>query len=107
MKVQKGDVVFGPDFIGSGSRRPYIVISNGQHPFSGEECLVVLVTTTERKAAVPLDEESFRSGKLPRKSYASPWTVTTLKTDVIERRAGELTEQTMETLQEELEKYIF
>ncbi|MFB6216730.1 MAG: type II toxin-antitoxin system PemK/MazF family toxin [Candidatus Aenigmatarchaeota archaeon] len=86
MKVKQGDVILGPDFIGGNKRRPFVVINNEEHPFSEEECLVVLITTTERDEAIPLPAEKFESGKLPKESYASPWTITTLKTNVIEKK---------------------
>lgn len=106
MKVNQGDVVIGPDFIGGNKRRPFVVISNDNHPFSEEECLVVLVTTTEREEGVALDEERFESGKLPKESYASPWTVTTLKTDVVQKKVGELEPATVEKISEQVTTYI-
>jgi mRNA-degrading endonuclease toxin of MazEF toxin-antitoxin module len=106
VKIKQGEVIIGPDFIGGNNRRPFVVISNDEHPFSGEECLVVLVTTTEREEAVPLPEENFDSGKLPKESYASPWTITTLKTNVIEKKVGELNSQTLEEIADKITEYI-
>ena len=106
MKVDQGDVILGPDFIGGNNRRPFLVISNDEHPFNNEECLVVLITTTERDEAVPLPEEKFESGKLPKESYSSPWTITTLKTNVIEKKIGELNSQTVEEIADKVTEYI-
>lgn len=96
--MDRGDVVIGPDFIGGNSRRPFIIISNRDHPFSDEECLVVLVTTTERSEAIPLPEEKFSEGKLPKESFASPWTVTTIKKDAIKEHIGRLNEETTQNI---------
>lgn len=106
MKTNQGDVVIGPDFIGGNSRRPFIVISNENHPFKDQECLVVLVTTTERKEAIPLPDKKFKNGKLPKESYASPWTITMLKNSVIQEKLGEVKPQTVKQIIEEINIYI-
>jgi len=106
MNARRGDVVLGPDFIGGNSKRPFIVINNQKHPFNSEECLVVLVTTTERSEAIPLPDKKFSQGNLPKESYASPWTITTIKTDVIEERIGTLKENTVENIVDQLNAYI-
>lgn len=106
MKVEQGDVIHGPDFIGGNNRRPFVVINNEEHPFSDEECLVVLITTTEREEAIPLPEGKFESGKLPKESYASPWTITTLKTNVIQKKVGELNAQTVDSITDQVTEYI-
>ena len=106
MKVSRGDVVIGPDFIGGNNRRPFVVISNENHPFSSEECLAILITTTEREKAITLSEEKFAEGELPRKSYASPWTITTLKTNVLQEKIGELNSDTMKEISDQVTTYI-
>jgi mRNA-degrading endonuclease toxin of MazEF toxin-antitoxin module len=104
--VKQGDVIIGSDFIGGNNRRPFAVISNENHPFHEEECLVVLITTTEREEAIPLPEEKFRKGKLPRESYASPWTVTTLKNTAIQEKLGELEIETVKEIIKDINDYI-
>lgn len=105
MDVSQGDVVIGPDFIGGNDKRPFIVVSNESHPFSDEECLVVLVTTTEREIAIELPEESFKSGGLPKESYASPWTLTTLKTDDLNKKIGVLKESVTEKISQQINHF--
>lgn len=105
MKVEQGDVIIGPDFIGGNQRRPFIVINNENHPFSEEECLVVLVTTTEREEAIPLPKEKFAEGELPKESYASPWTITTLKNSAIQDRLGKLKAETLKEINNKISKY--
>ena len=106
MKVSQGDVVIGPDFIGGNNRRPFVVISNEDHPFSSEECLVILITTTERDEAISLPEEKFEEGELPKESYASPWTITTLKTSVVQKKIGKLNSDTMREISDQVTIYI-
>jgi hypothetical protein len=47
----------------------YLTILN---PFADEKFLAAIVTTTLRSFAVPLTDDDFETGKLPRQSYASP-----------------------------------
>jgi len=106
MKVSRGDVIVGPDFIGGNNRRPFVVISNEDHPFNSEECLVVLITTTERDEAIQLPEEKFEEGELPKKSYASPWTITTFKTSAVQEKTGKLNSDTMREISDQVMTYI-
>lgn len=75
----RGAVVKGPDLFGSSTFRPWVLVSTRDHPFSGEEGLWVAVTTTSRSQAIPLGDDDFESGGLPKTSFASPWNVTTIK----------------------------
>ena len=106
MKISRGEVIVGPDFIGGNNRRPFVVISNEDHPFSSEECLVVLITTTEREEAISLPEEKFENGELPKKSYASPWTITTLKNNAVQEKLGKLNSDTMRKISDRVMTYI-
>jgi mRNA-degrading endonuclease toxin of MazEF toxin-antitoxin module len=106
VKVSQGDVIIGPDFIGGNSKRPFIVISNDEPPFNDEEFLAVLITTTERDEAIPLPEEKFKEGHLPKESYASPWTITTLKNGVIEDKIGKLEEEAVKEITSDVNSYI-
>ena len=106
MKMNQGDVIIGPDFIGGNDRRPFIVINNSRHPFREEESLVVLVTTTERDEAIPLPPEKFKEGRLPKESFVSPWIVTTLKNSMIDREIGTLKTETIKNIAEEVSKYM-
>lgn len=106
MKVSRGDVIVGPDFIAGSDRRPFVVISNEDHPFSSEECLVVLITTTEREKAISLPGEKFEEGELPKESYASPWTITTLKTTAVQKKIGKLNSDAMREISDQVTTYI-
>lgn len=79
MSYSRGEVVTGPDLFGSSTYRPWVLVSTQRHPFDNQEGLWVAVTTTGRSQAVPLGRDDFKSGGLPKTSYASPWNVTTIK----------------------------
>ena len=90
----------------SGSHRQFLIVSNDTHPFHGEEYVVTVVTTTERGRAVPLTEEAFIEGSLPRESYASPWNPVTLKHQLIEKHVATIAGNTVDEVVSELMAYI-
>jgi len=90
---KRGDVVWHPAPFRDGGR-PYVVLSDDDHPFSGEEYVVVGVTTTERERAVALTPETWAEGGAPKPSWASPWYVLTVKDVTISDCLGRLTSET-------------
>ena len=78
--------------------RPYVVLSDDDHPFYGEEYVVVGVTTTERERAVALTPETWAEGGAPKPSWASPWYVLTIKHATISDRLGRLTPETTDRI---------
>lgn len=106
MEYPRGTIVKGPDVIGPHQARPWMVVSDDDHPFSSEECLVVAVTTTEREIAIELSEGTFESGSLPEQSYASPWVVTTLKTASIQSTLATLSEDVVTEIAGEIGSYV-
>ena len=106
MSFSCGDVFLGLDFIGGGPRRPYVILSDSDHPFSSEEAIVTVVTTTERVKAIPLPDKKFESGELPRESFVSPWTVTTLKKSDMREKLGRLRDEAMDEVSAEVKSYI-
>jgi mRNA-degrading endonuclease toxin of MazEF toxin-antitoxin module len=87
---KRGDVVWHPAPFRDGGR-PFVVLSDDDHPFYGEEYVVVGVTTTERARAVPLTPDAWAEGGAPTASWASPWYLLTVKHATITDRLGRLT----------------
>lgn len=106
MAYRRGDVVKGPDLLGPHAHRPYVLISTPEHPFHGEEGIWVVVTTTERPQAIPLEGEAFRSGGLDRESFASPWNVVTIKTADMDEVEGQLVASVVDEIVEEVGRLI-
>ena len=104
MKYEQGAVVWGKGLVRD--ERPWVVVNNRRHPFENEEGVVVAVTTTEHQRAVPLNNGDFSEGGVPRKSYISPWFVTTRKTTNMNERQGLLTDETFERIHEEMLRYL-
>ena len=89
-----------------GSARPWLVVSDDGHPFSGEEYIVVGLTTTARPEAIRVDQDQWVIGGLPKTSYASPWFLTTLKHAGIDRGIGMLTNDTVDAIIDDLVDYV-
>ena len=73
MRYQRGDVVRGPDpFKSSENPRPWLILNNDGHPFSGKEYMMITLTTTPHEATIPIEPDDWVEGRMPRQSYASP-----------------------------------
>ncbi|WP_152041154.1 hypothetical protein [Salinigranum salinum] len=102
----RGAVVKGPDLFADYDYRPYVCLSDDIHPFSDEEALYAAITTTRRAVAIPLTDDDFTSGGLPRDSYVNPWTIATIRHADIQHEEGRLVDATTETIAEEAAGYI-
>lgn len=107
MTYARGEVVKGPDVFGPNQHRPYVCLSQpSNHPFPGQEGLYIAVTTTSRPEAVPVPTSAFVSGGLPKRSFASPWVITTLKDADIVTVEGELSNTTVTQIAEAAAQYL-
>ena len=101
----RGDVVWHPAPFRDGGR-PYIILSDEQHPFYGEEYIVVGVTTTGRTNAIELTPDTWAEGGAPKRSWASPWYSLTLKHTTITDRLGQLTLNATNRIAREITRLI-
>lgn len=106
MPYPQGGVVLAPDPFGAGSKRPYLFLSGDRHPFHGQEYIAAVVTTTGRDNAIPLEEDAFMEGSLPRQSYVSPWNPVTLKDFQIDKHVATLAESIVDDVVAELNTYV-
>jgi hypothetical protein len=91
----RGDVVKAPDPFGGHAGRPYLALSDDNHPFNDEEAIYAAITKTARSDAVPITASDFVSGSLPiDPSYASPWVLVTIKHDDVLNQFGRLDDRT-------------
>jgi mRNA interferase MazF len=98
MAYDRGTVVKGPDLFADHDYRPYVCLSDDTHPFRDEEALYAAVTTTRREVAIPLTDDDFTSGGLPKDSYVNPWTVVSIRHADIEEEEGRLVEAAVEKI---------
>jgi len=102
----RGMVVKGPDLLAKHDYRPYVCLSDASHPFSEEEALYAAVTTTGRAVAIPLGDDDFESGGLPRESYVNPWTVVSIRHSDIQQAEGRLDEEIVSKIAGEAAGYL-
>jgi len=106
MAYPQGAIVIADDPFGNNPNRPYLILSNNQHPFHGEEYIAAIVTTTDRQRAIELTEERIDEGRLPKVSYVSPWAVLTLKDWMITQQPAKATLSTVDDVCQELVMYL-
>ena len=106
MAYSQGAIVIAEDPFGNNPKRPYLILSNDQVPFHGQEYIAAVVTTTARTEAVELTANRLERGRLPKTSYVSPWSVLTLKDWMITKQPAETTDAAVDVVQQELETYL-
>lgn len=92
-------------FSSSASWRPWLIINNDTHPFHGTEYIALLVTTTERPEALPIDDTEIEEGGLPRQSYVHPWNPITIKEEAIQTRQATVSQDLADRASRELNTY--
>ncbi|MEZ3144163.1 type II toxin-antitoxin system PemK/MazF family toxin [Halobaculum sp. MBLA0143] len=101
------DVVWHPAPFKSGPQeRPYVVLTDSNHPFYGEEYGVVALTRTNRPPAVELSAEAWALGDPGGESYASPWYIFTLKHEDVIRPKGRLADTAVDRIAERVGEMI-
>lgn len=106
MAYSQGAIVIAPDPFGNNPKRPYLILSNEQVPFHGQEYIAAVITTTARSEALELTTSRFERGQLPRTSYVSPWSVLTLKDWMITKQPAAVTEITVDQVRQELNVFL-
>lgn len=106
MAYSQSAIVIAEDPFGNNPKRPYLILSNDQVPFHGQEYVAAVITTTARTEAVELTNNRFERGRLPRTSYVSPWSVLTLKDWMITKQPAEATDATVDEVRQELDTYL-
>ena len=89
MRYGRGYVVIAADPFGDTPRRPYLIVSDGTHPFAGQQYIALGISTKQYADSLPLTD-AFVEGKLTRESFVSPWAVVSLRSNQIERAVAQL-----------------
>jgi len=101
--IERGAVIEYPALFGFDSYpRPYVIVSDDSHPFYGEEYIGLAVTTTGLDPAMPIDDDAWSRGGLPKQSFIKPWQPTLLKHDDIDDAFGKLRPSAVDRVVEEL-----
>lgn len=106
MAYPQGAIVIADDPFGNNPERPYLLLSNEQVPFHGEEYLAAVITSTALSEAIELTDTRFSQGHLPRTSYLSPWSILTLKDWMITKQPATVTDTTVDEVRQALNRYL-
>ena len=108
MRFERGDVVFGTDpFKTQSSGRPFLLISDAETPFHGDQYLGMSLTTrTWHDETIPIRDADWMRGSSPLPSSLVPWSVNTIFPDDIEYQQGTLDTDLVETACEQLAAYV-
>lgn len=103
----RGTVVTATDPFGETPIRPFVIVTDATtgHPFPDNECVGIVVTTTQRESGIPISL-AFDEGGLPRESFASPWNPVTLKEELLHNEFGRITVETVDQIADEAAQYI-
>ena len=77
---------------GSPPNRPWLIVSNDNHPFQGSEYIVLGMTTNPRSEGIRVQDDDWVDGGTSKTSFISPWFAMTLKHADISYRIGTLQE---------------
>lgn len=108
MKYERGDVVeAGDPFDEEKPSQPFVIVNTAAHPFDGEQYIAVTLTTrTWYEETVPLSEDDFLDGGLPKRSYLVPWGVVSLSHDDILDWFGRVANSPIDETIDQLSRYL-
>ncbi|WP_096394449.1 hypothetical protein [Halorubrum trapanicum] len=102
---RRGTVVVASDPFGDAPRRPYLIVSDGSHPFAGEQYIGAGISTKEYDASVPL-AGAFAEGGLDRESFVAPWAVVSLREATVDRAVARVEDEVTETTVRRMARFV-
>lgn len=83
MEPERGDVVrsVDPFKLGTDKQRPWLIISNSEHPFDGEQYVAIAISTKEYDDSIALAPDIWETGGVPAESFVSPWAIHSPRTE--------------------------
>jgi len=107
LPIKRGAVIEYPALFDFDSYpRPYLIVSGLSHPFHGEEYIGIAITTTALESAIPISDDAWVRGGLPKESFLKPWQPTLLKHADITDAFGVLRQTVVDRTAEELASVI-
>ncbi|MUV89762.1 hypothetical protein GJ629_07520 [Halapricum sp. CBA1109] len=108
MESERGDVVrsVDPFKLGTDRQRPWLVVNNSTHPFAGEQHVAVAISTKEYDDSLPLRDDIWEVGGVPRESFVSPWAVHSPRSEDLIAWQGRVTEQFVDSVVDSIETYL-
>lgn len=108
MRPERGDVVRSSDpfKLGTDRQRPWLVVNTDAHPFGDEQCIAVAVSTKQYAESLPLADEVWEVGGVPRESFASPWAIHSPRIEDFVAWQGRVGDEFVGRVIERLETYL-
>ena len=108
MSYERGDVVIALDpFKDDSSGRPFLIVSDEETPFHGEQYIALSLTTrTWYDERIPLEEGDWEEGGAPRSSSIMPWSVNSIDGNLIEGYQGRLGTDVVDEATTRLSEYV-
>lgn len=101
----RGAIVVAADPFGNTPRRPYLVVSDENHPFAGEQYIAVGISTKSYEESIQL-AGTYVDGSLDRDSYLAPWAVVSLRAHAIERAVARVERSILEHAAERVAAFV-
>ncbi|NGM70292.1 type II toxin-antitoxin system PemK/MazF family toxin [Natronolimnobius sp. AArcel1] len=108
MKYERGDVVeAGDPFNEEKTSRPFVILNTDAHPFDGEQYVAVTFTTqTWYDETIPVTNDDFLEGGLPKQSFLVPWGVVSLPHSDIREWFGRIDSGPLDETVDQLVTYL-
>jgi hypothetical protein len=108
MAFQQGAIVLAKDPFkdAPGSVRPFVIVNTGKHPFNGKQYTMMTLSTQEYDDGVEILDDFLLRGELARRSFALPWSVTSVAATDVYEQVAHLKPVVVESLVTELVSYI-
>lgn len=109
VEYERGDVVeAGDPFDEEKPSRPFVIVNTPAHPFHGEQYIALTLTTrTWYEETIPIADEDFVDGHLPKESFIVPWGISSPQRADIRTYLGRLSTERVDSAVEKSLKYVF
>lgn len=107
MAFVQGSVVVSDDQFNGDGKRPYVILSNGNNPFHGQQYIAIPMTTSDPEDGLAIPESEWvRSTPDRTPCHVSPWSPVTLQAEDIYKCVGEVSEGIIERIYAQTVQYV-
>jgi len=92
--------------MGEDRQRPWLIINNTSHPFVDQQHIAVAISTKSYADSIPLADEQWTVGGVPRQSYVSPWAIHSPRNEDLVAWQGRLAESFVDSVVEATADYL-